>query len=184
MDLVQSNFAHGKRSFWLSTSKSFPLCAPSSKATRAWRDQRSSGKKPPAVVSGYLGRSFPFLGVLSLKPPPPERDTETHPMFWFLLESSRSCLAKRATKGGKPRISHKKYAGPDRGPEAWTSEKVPSQRCQPPPWPWVNQGYPPVNINQSPLKSVLKWVVNSPSPKWDPIGLDNHSPLNKPRINT
>ena len=25
---------------------------------------------------------------------------------------------------------------------------------------------------QSPLKSVLKWVVHSPTPKWDPIGFD------------
>ena len=23
----------------------------------------------------------------------------------------------------------------------------------------------------------LKWVVNSPTPKWDPIGFDNHSHL-------
>ena len=29
--------------------------------------------------------------------------------------------------------------------------------------------------SQSPLKLVLKWVVNSPAPKWDPIGFDNHS---------
>ena len=26
----------------------------------------------------------------------------------------------------------------------------------------------------SPLKSVLKWVVHSPTPKWDPIGFDPH----------
>ena len=27
---------------------------------------------------------------------------------------------------------------------------------------------PPVNIPIQPLKQVLKWVVNSPTPKWDP----------------
>ena len=26
----------------------------------------------------------------------------------------------------------------------------------------------------NPTKIALKWVVNSPTPKWDPIGVDNH----------
>ena len=40
-------------------------------------------------------------------------------------------------------------------------------------WPWVkSQIEPPVNIPIQPLKQVLKSVVNSPTPKWDPIGCD------------
>ena len=30
------------------------------------------------------------------------------------------------------------------------------------------------------VKSRLKWVVNSPIPKWDPIGFDNHSHIYQP----
>ena len=45
-------------------------------------------------------------------------------------------------------------------------------------WPWVKgQIVPPVNIPIQPQKLVLTWVVNSPTPKWDPIGFDNHSHL-------
>ena len=38
--------------------------------------------------------------------------------------------------------------------------------------PPFNPGQPPVNIPIQPLKWVLNWVVNSPTPKWDPIGFD------------
>ena len=45
-------------------------------------------------------------------------------------------------------------------------------------WPWVRiQIVPSVNIRFNPHR--LKWVVNSPSPKWDPIGFDNHSHVSR-----
>ena len=38
----------------------------------------------------------------------------------------------------------------------------------------------PVNIPIQPLKSRLKWVVNSPTPKWDPKTVWTHSHLSHP----
>ena len=46
-------------------------------------------------------------------------------------------------------------------------------------WPWVKIQILPVNIPIQPLKLALKGVVNSPGPKWDPIGFDPQPPAFK-----